>query len=186
MVAVKVGAPTSLAFTGVGERIIGTLSAVNKKEGHFDQTDTELLSMVAGTVALSIENARVTDELQKAYNEVSSMNRAKDKVINHLSHELRTPVAILGGSLKLFQEKLEGLPEPTWKPTLDRARRNLERIIDIQFEVDDIMGQRKPRAYDMLNLILNQCADELETLIAEEMGEGPGSVFLALAKIPVS
>ena len=40
------------------ERVIGTLCAVNKKEGGFDQTDVELLSMLAGTVVLSIENAR--------------------------------------------------------------------------------------------------------------------------------
>ncbi len=39
------------------ERVIGTLSAINKKEGGFDQSDVELLSMLAGTVALSIENA---------------------------------------------------------------------------------------------------------------------------------
>ncbi|MBL7101372.1 MAG: GAF domain-containing protein, partial [Desulfobacteraceae bacterium] len=73
------------------DRIIGALCAINKKEGDFDQANVELLSMIAGTVALSIENARFSEELKKAYIEVTNMNRAKDKVINHLSHELKTP-----------------------------------------------------------------------------------------------
>jgi len=72
------------------ERIIGTLCAVNKKEGGFDQSDVDLLSMLAGTVVLSIENTRFPAELKKAYEEVSCLNRAKDKVIDHLFHELKT------------------------------------------------------------------------------------------------
>ncbi|MFH1125081.1 MAG: PAS domain S-box protein, partial [Pseudomonadota bacterium] len=96
------------------DRIIGTLCAINKKVGTFDHTDIELLEMVAGTVVLSIENARFSEEVKKAYREVTSLNRAKDKVINHLSHELRTPVAILSGSLNVLTKRLTALPEETW------------------------------------------------------------------------
>jgi PAS domain S-box-containing protein len=155
----------------IGDRIIGVLGAINKIEGAFDQTDIDLLNMIGGTVALSVENARVSEELKKAYREVTSLNRAKDRVINHLSHELKTPVAVLSGSLKLLSEKLTVLPEGDWEPTLARARRNLERIMDIQYEVADIMQDRAYKAYGLLSLLLDQCTDELETLIAEEGGE---------------
>ncbi|MEJ2724954.1 MAG: PAS domain S-box protein [Deltaproteobacteria bacterium] len=37
-----------------GDRIIGVLSAINKKQGRFEQSDVELLNLIAGTVALSI------------------------------------------------------------------------------------------------------------------------------------
>ena len=40
------------------DRNIGALCAINKKDGSFDESDVDLLSMIAGTVALSIENAR--------------------------------------------------------------------------------------------------------------------------------
>ena len=154
------------------DRIIGTLCAINKKEGRFDQANVELLSMVAGTVALSIENARFSEELKRAYIEVSSMNRAKDKVINHLSHELKTPVSVLSGSLKILEKKLELLTEESWKITLSRGKRNLDRIVEIQNQVEDIMRERHYKSHHLLSQMLEKCADELETLIAEEVGEG--------------
>jgi len=154
------------------DRITGVLCALNKKEGGFGQTDVERLSMMAGTVALSIENTRFSDQIKKAYREVSSMNRAKDKVINHISHEIKTPVAVLSPTLNILAKKLEGLPEETWKPALERGQRNLERILEIQYGVDDIMQDRQYKAYDTFSLIFDVCADELEALIAEEIGEG--------------
>ena len=155
------------------ERIIGALCAINKKLGDFDQSDMELLNMIAGTVALSIENARFSEEIKKAYLEVTSLNRAKDKVINHLSHELRTPVAILSGSMNTLAKRLAALPEQTWKPTLERMQRNLDRIVDIQFQVHDIMENKQYKTQGLLSLMIDECADELESLVAEEIGEGP-------------
>ena len=156
-----------------GDRIIGVLSAINKKEGVFDQTDVELLNMIAGTVVLSIENARFSEEVKKAYREVSSLNRAKDKVINHLSHELKTPVSVLSGSLLLILKKLETLPDETWKRTMERAKRNLDRIVDIHDEVDDIILDRQYKTHELLSSIIDQCVDELEVLLAREVGEKP-------------
>ncbi|RJR24903.1 MAG: GAF domain-containing protein [Desulfobacteraceae bacterium] len=155
------------------DRIIGVLCAINKKQGIFSQADSELLSMIAGTVALSIENARFSDELIKAYREVTGMNRAKDKAINHLSHELKTPLSVLSGSLNILARRLESQPRETWKPAFERATRNLERIADIQTEVEDIMQERHYKTYGLLKLVLSQCTDELETLVAQETGEGP-------------
>jgi PAS domain S-box-containing protein len=154
------------------ERIIGVLAAMNKKVGPFDQKDQKLLTMMGSTVALSVENARFSKALKEAYEEVSSLNRAKDKVINHLSHELKTPVSILLGSLHQFSKKLETVPDSEWHPTFERAKRNLTRIIEIQKQVEDIMKGGEYRAYSLLQLVLGECADELEALVAEKVGEG--------------
>jgi PAS domain S-box-containing protein len=154
------------------EQIRGVLCAINKKEGDFVQADIDLLEMIAGTVALSIENARVTDELKKAYQEVTSLNRAKDKVINHLSHELRTPISILSGALTVLTRRMQTLPEPTWKPFVDMAQRNLDRMQAIQIEVEDIMEDRQYKPYAVLSLLLDQCSDELAALAAQEADGG--------------
>jgi len=154
-------------------RIVGVLCAINKKEGVFDNTDVDLLSMIGGTVALYVENARVSNELKKAYKEVTSLNRAKDNVINHLSHELKTPVAVLASSLNILTRNLVALPEETWKPSIERAQRNLDRLKDIEYEVEDIMRDKQHKTYGLLSLILDQYTDELESLITEEAGDVP-------------
>jgi PAS domain S-box-containing protein len=156
-----------------GERIIGVLCAINKREGIFDETDVELLNMIGGTVALSIENARYAKEVTEAYNELAGLNRAKDRMINRLSHELKTPTSVLLASHKILEKRLSEQPEETWKPTFDRIRRNLDRILGIQYEVEDIMEARHYKTHDFLNILLDQCADELESMVAQEVGEGP-------------
>jgi PAS domain S-box-containing protein len=153
------------------DRIIGALVAINKKEGVFDRTDEELLSMVAGTVALSIENARVTRELHQAYKEVSSLNRAKDKAINHLSHELVTPAAILSSSIRLLYQKLTGEKAEALKTDLERIKRNLDRVLEIQYELSDIISGRPRQIRQMLSLLLDQCSDLLEASIQEFSGD---------------
>jgi signal transduction histidine kinase len=154
------------------EQIRGVLCAINKKEGDFVQADIDLLEMIAGTVALSIENARVSAELKQAYTEVKSLNRAKDKAINHLSHELRTPISVLSGALVVLRRRLEPLPEAAWKPFVDMAQRNLDRMEAIQIEVEDIMEDRQYKPYGLLSLLLDECSDELAVLVAQETGNG--------------
>lgn len=154
------------------ERTIGTLCAVNKKEGGFDKADVDLLSMLAGTVVLSIENARFSAELKKAYMEVSSLNRAKDKVINHLSHELKTPIAVLRTSLVTLEKRLQSLPKESWQPTVDRARRNLDRLLEMQYQVNDIIEHKTYKTRTTLSHLLDRCSDEIEALVAEQVGEG--------------
>jgi PAS domain S-box-containing protein len=153
------------------DRIIGILAADNKKTGDFDDTDLETLNNIAATVALSIENARVSRELRKAYEELKSLNNAKNKMISHLSHELKTPVAILLSSFKILSKKLTNLPEKAWRPTMERIKRNLDRIIGIEGEVHDIVENKQIFHRTIFSLILEQCEDEFETLIAEETGE---------------
>ncbi len=153
------------------DRIIGVLCAINKKQNKFDYNDMELMSMIAGTCALSIENARFAEAVRDAYRDVASMNRAKGKAINHLSHELRTPVAVLTGSLQILQKKLESIPEITVDGTLYRIERNLNRIVEIQDEVADIMEDKTYAAQKLLLKMFEVCKDELETLILETYPE---------------
>jgi len=152
--------------------LIGVLIAINKKGEDFDHKDQKLLTMIASTVALSISNAKFSKELKEAYQEVASLNRAKEKIINHLSHELKTPVSVLMASLNLLKRKLEAYPEEKYSATIERAERNLHRILDIEVQVEDIMLDRRYPTYPLMSFMLNQCAEELEALLAEKVGEG--------------
>jgi PAS domain S-box-containing protein len=153
-------------------RMIGVLSAVNKKEGPFTESDLALLSSVANLVALPIENAGMNEAVERSLQEVRSFNRAKNRVIHHLSHELKTPLSVLSASLNLLAKNLAALNDDRlWKNALERSQRNLQRLLDMQYKIEDLMQEKEVATHRMLTVLLDQCADELEALAAEEFGE---------------
>lgn len=153
------------------ERMIGVLCAVNRKGGPFSDEDAELLAAVAGLVALPIENAAVNEALSRSIEDIRRMNRAKDAVIHRLSHELKTPLAVLSASLNLLAEQLARLDGAKgWATVLERAQRNLGRLLDMQYKIEDLLAGRDLGAHRMLTGLLDQCADELEALAAETTG----------------
>jgi PAS domain S-box-containing protein len=154
----------------IQDRMIGVLCAVNKKAGTFDEQDVELLNTIASLVALPIENARINAKLQRSYEDVKRLNRAKDQVIHHLSHELKTPVSVLGASYGLLRKRLAKEPDPALARILDRAQRNLQRLLDMQYEIEDLLRERDYRTYHFLTSLLSACSDEIEVLVSEMTG----------------
>jgi adenylate cyclase len=58
---------------------VGTLQAMNKKGGDFDENDLELLTAASYYVTIALENARL-------YEDLKALDKAKERAINHLSH----------------------------------------------------------------------------------------------------
>ena len=152
-------------------RMIGVLCAVNKKEGPFDQSDIELLTTIGNLVALPIENAGINEQLKRSYEDVKSLNRTKDRVIHHLSHELKTPVSILSASLNLIKKRISEMPDQQYDQIFERAQRNLQRLLEMQYQLEDILREKDYQVHRMLSALLDACADELEVLISLGLGE---------------
>lgn len=154
------------------DRMIGVLMAVNKKGGPFDQDDVDLLMALAGLVALPLENAHIHHELVRSYEKVNHLNQAKDRVIHHLSHELKTPVAVMRASLQMLGERLADNPDPGLASVLGRTERNLSRILDMQYEIDDLLNKGHDQNYALMTNLLDACKDELEALSADHPAAG--------------
>jgi signal transduction histidine kinase len=153
--------------------MIGVLCAVNKKDGAFDDTDVDLMTAIGNMVALPLENVRINHELRRSYREVKNLNRAKDRVIHHLSHELKTPLSVLSASLNLLAKKLrQASPEGRWPKVMERAQRNLQRILDMQYAIEDILRDREYQTHRMLSSLLDACSDELSLMVTEALPEG--------------
>jgi Nif-specific regulatory protein len=68
-------------------RIIGVLETCNKRHGGFEDRDLGLMLTIADTIAMAVDNARIHAELQKAYEELRQIDRAKDSVIESAAEE---------------------------------------------------------------------------------------------------
>ncbi len=91
----------------IKERVTGVLEAVNKRRGVFDENDVQTLSIIASQAAVAIENARLVEALQRAYDELGKVEKLKSDFIAIASHELRTPLGMILGYAALLKEEAD-------------------------------------------------------------------------------
>jgi signal transduction histidine kinase len=87
-----------------------------------------------------LREARI-DLLEQSRMDLQRLNRAKTKALDHLSHELMTPLSIIQGNVRLLKRKAQSQTSPLIRERVfDSLERNLSRISNIQKETDQIIG----------------------------------------------
>jgi len=131
---------------------IGTLQTLNKRTGDFTEEDQELLTSASHYITIALENAQL-------YEDLKVLDKTKERVINHLSHELRTPLAIIASVFT----RIHNIPIETHITKLERAlamgERNLDRLIELQVKIDDILNQRLTEDKEKILHIIESAAD---------------------------
>jgi signal transduction histidine kinase len=89
----------------IRDQVTGVLQASNRREGVYDETDLRTLSNIASQAAVALNNARLVDALQRAYNELDKLDRLKSDFIAIASHELRTPLGLILGYAALLKDE---------------------------------------------------------------------------------
>ena len=94
-----------------GQEKVGVLVLENlRQEGSFDTSDLPFLEAVAELITLSIDNMRLSKELQ-ATKALKEANRLKEELISTLAHEMRTPLtSIKGYATALLMEDVSFSP----------------------------------------------------------------------------
>ena len=114
---------------------VGTLQALNKNGGDFTQDDVELLTSLSDYATIALENSRL-------YEELKAMNKAKERAINHLSHELKTPLTLISATLAKISNSLSQAKITGMERSVIIAQRNLHRLMRLQEEIDNIINER--------------------------------------------
>ncbi|MDH3383059.1 MAG: GAF domain-containing sensor histidine kinase [Deltaproteobacteria bacterium] len=126
-----------------GQRL-GVIQLLNKKDGVFTREDETFLHVFSNHASIFIEivqlqKARI-DALEKSRKELKRLNRVKSKALDHLSHELKTPLSVIRGNINLLKKKLPAEPSSgRMVPLFETLERNLNRILGIQEETDNII-----------------------------------------------
>jgi signal transduction histidine kinase len=107
----------------MGRRLLGVLDLESERRAAFSEDDVVVIQLLADQVAIAIRNAQLyeqvrrfnldledqvarrTDELQKAYDTLHSLDRAKSDFIDIASHELRTPLTVIQGYSQMLGEE---------------------------------------------------------------------------------
>jgi PAS domain S-box-containing protein len=82
------------------------------------------------------ERKLAEEALVKSHKELERLNKAKTKAVNHISHELKTPLAVIQGNIRLLKRKFENMA--AIEGIMEALERNIERLLEISRETDEI------------------------------------------------
>ncbi|MCC7206490.1 MAG: GAF domain-containing protein, partial [Anaerolineae bacterium] len=88
--------------------VVGVLEALNKRGGPWGEDDLHYLNILASHAAVAITNARQTEAIRKAYEELNKLDKIKSEFIAIASHELRTPLGVILGYASFLKEEAQG------------------------------------------------------------------------------
>jgi len=115
---------------------------VIRKDGtrRFLETSVSLRHDPKGQPAGFFGIGRDITERKQAEERERDLQRAKDKVLNHLSHELRTPVSVIQGSIRILKRKIQKqTPTIVGGEIFDILEKNLGHLSHIQQKSDKII-----------------------------------------------
>jgi signal transduction histidine kinase len=113
----------------------GVLEAVNKYEQDFDESDADILAVIASQAAVAVNNARLVKALQDAYDELQAADQLKTNFLALASHELRTPLGVIIGYASFLQEESPGELSEHAKQVLNAAMQ-MRALVDAMTNLD--------------------------------------------------
>src|SRR5262249_3286057 len=150
---------------------IGTLTFDEvRAPRRWSAAQVDLAMTIAGQVALSVENARLFDESQRARTDLLEKNTELDTFVYSVSHDLKAPLVTIQGMAGLLLEECQKAPPADAAHYLGRIQANtqqMERLIVDLLALSRIGREARSPAAVNLAEVLDDVAAELAAPIRE-------------------
>jgi PAS domain S-box-containing protein len=137
------------------DRPIGVLIAGINPTRKLDSEYQTFYELIAGQVATVILNARAAEEERKRAEALAEIDRAKTVFFNNVSHEFRTPLALMLGPVEDLLAKSHTDLSPAAKNQLELVNRNgsrLLRLVNTLLDFSRIEAGRMQVVYEPTDL----------------------------------
>ncbi|HEY3277255.1 MAG TPA: PAS domain-containing sensor histidine kinase [Syntrophorhabdaceae bacterium] len=117
------------------------------------------------------ERKEAEEVLIRSHKELERLNKAKTKAVNHISHELNTPISVIQSTTGILKRRFANLLTPAIENIIDILERNTERLSEISSETDEIFRVSQEIEEGMI-------LKDIERLLArmEELPEIPEAI----------
>jgi signal transduction histidine kinase len=149
------------------ERVIGALRLYTDERRHFSQYEVNFVSALSGQAAISIENAKIQDALER-------QDEAKSEFIMSMTHELKGPLMAIQGILEVMLKGYVGKLTNKQRELIDRIYTRLDSVMEVSTGLLDIY-QWKSRTLDVTRMPISikeqiQSAVDLFKASAQQKG----------------
>lgn len=133
------------------DSVVGVLNVQTERHREFTEGDVAQLGAVADLLAGIVERVRLQREAEARADELRAIDQARAELVALVTHELRTPLAVVRAYTDLLSEEppLEGRESrfPERRATRDAWHRGaLEQIERIDRLIDSVLASVRPSA----------------------------------------
>lgn len=161
------GEPENEHFRTIIEGVFDHALHTKRTETRFKRPDGQTVDLSVATSSLLVDECRPgMESVVLVFRDITAfkaLERVRRRAVDHLSHELKTPLSVIEGSLNGLLNHDSNHAIRT--RTAERIRRNLKRLREIERVVEQIL---KPLPYVPRNVdIVSETRGILEELSAE-------------------
>ena len=160
-------AAVSMAVDG---RPIGVLVLADKTGGDFSDSDVARLQSLAGPAALVMNQMAKYDAAQEMSHKMTELAQLKSDFVSVVSHELRSPITSIIGSLRTFMRPEIEPDSETASDLIATAARQADRLRSL---IEDLLVTSR---LDSDALPVRPEATRIDGVIAEVMTDLPAAV----------
>lgn len=138
----------------MGDRITGVLAVLSTEREGIQEDELEILELLAGQVAIALENARAYERERMAAQRLEEAEVFKGRFLANMSHALREPLNTIIGFSRLMIKGIDGAMTSQQIQDLERIYDDGQRLL---FLINDILAISQIQA-GMMELRLQEVA----------------------------
>ncbi|MFM6311623.1 MAG: GAF domain-containing protein, partial [Dolichospermum sp.] len=122
----------------------------------WEESEAELLQQIANQLAIAIQQADLFDKLQKSLAQEKEISTMRARFISMVSHEFRTPLAIISSStgiLQTFSDRLSAEKKQGHLETIQKTIKYTVQLLDDVLMINSVETEKIEFKPQRLNII---------------------------------
>ncbi len=148
----------------IRQELIGVLDVQDNRPARFSASDRDTFRILAGQIAIALENARVFDELKTVAERLKEVDRLKSEFLANMSHELRTPLNSIIGYAELILMGINGELDGETQADVQAIYDNGQQLLAL---INDVLDLAKIEAgrmrLEIEDVLVGPLLDEIRT-----------------------